>query len=246
MIILSVYYAIHDTRAEGANSVVKINYKIVLLQIACFILPILVLLIPNIILKDGSINYTLQGIISTVTSFGGGEAYLTVADGLFVSSNIVSPEEFYSYIVPVANALPGPILVKILSGIGYFIGSNEGGLLAGYLLSALGFVIGVGATCIVFVIVHMVYKAFSEIEVFVTLKKWILPAICGLLISTILSMFHEMFKITAEKGISGFISAIIAAMVIIGAEQLHKRLHIHDVILIILSGAVSLFMLNVI
>ena len=51
-----------------------------------------------------------------MAGFGGGDAYLTIADGLFVQSGMVTDDYFYSQLIPVTNVLPGSILCKILAG----------------------------------------------------------------------------------------------------------------------------------
>lgn len=44
-------------------------------------------------LTASSISFLLRGLLSAVMSFGGGDAYLTVADGMFVDSGMVTKEE---------------------------------------------------------------------------------------------------------------------------------------------------------
>lgn len=73
---------------------------------------------------------------SAVSSFGGGEAYVGVADGFFVQSGMVDRHVFYTQLVPIANALPGPILVKVAAGIGYLAGLPGGPVLAWGLAAA--------------------------------------------------------------------------------------------------------------
>ena len=63
--------------------------------------------------------------LSSITSFGGGEAYIAVADGYFVQPGYVDAGTFYTQLVPIANALPGPILVKVAAGIGYLTGGKH-------------------------------------------------------------------------------------------------------------------------
>ncbi|TFB51064.1 chromate transporter [Cryobacterium tagatosivorans] len=91
-------------------------------------------------------GFVLLAALSTVSSFGGGEAYVAVADGFFVAPGLVDPLDFYGQIVPVANALPGPILVKVAAGIGYAVGAAAGGPVAGIALTtAVMLVVGVCA-----------------------------------------------------------------------------------------------------
>lgn len=192
-----------------------------------------------------SFKFSISGIISTLTSFGGGEAFLSVAQGVFVDTNIISGDVFYKQIVPIANALPGPILVKILAGIGYVLGFKlSNSIVLGYVFSMLGIAIGVGTSSGVFAIIFMIYNSFKSLSVFKILKTWILPAICGLLLSTVLSMLFEMLRTTEIKHINP-IFAIFAFIIIITFNfLLHKKYKINDLYLILLSGIISWTMIN--
>ncbi|MEI3279984.1 MAG: hypothetical protein V8R46_04070 [Eubacterium ramulus] len=64
-------------------------------------------------------------MISAVISFGGGDAYLAVANGMFVNTGMIGYDDFYSKIASVANGLPGSILCKILAGVGYIFGCQS-------------------------------------------------------------------------------------------------------------------------
>ena len=55
------------------------------------------------------------------------DRYLTIADGLFVDTNMVTESQFYGHIVSVVNVLPGSILCKTLCGVGYYLGINISG-----------------------------------------------------------------------------------------------------------------------
>lgn len=192
-------------------------------------------------------KFVINGILATVTSFGGGESFLTVAQGNFVDNNLITNQVFYKQIVPVANALPGPILVKVLAGIGYVYGFNLGNnsIVAGYIVSLLGMIIGVGLSVIVFSIVLMIYNAFKNLSIFITLKKWILPVVCGLLLSTIVSMMVEMFKTTSEANINTLWGLLIFVLVVLSNFLIHIKYKVNDLLLLLGSGAIYLVILNV-
>ena len=67
---------------------------------------------PALINNANIVEFIGKGIISAFMSFGGGDAYLTIADGLFVDTNMVTESQFYGHIVSVVNVLPGSILCK--------------------------------------------------------------------------------------------------------------------------------------
>ncbi len=177
--------------------------------------------------------------LSTITSFGGGEAYVSVADGVFVQGGYTSAELFYTRLVPVANALPGPILAKIASGIGFLLGAREGCLLTGF---ALAGVTAFGVTGVCSGIAVLVLHAFDSIResLFIrSLKQYILPVICGMLLSTSLSMLCESMHITAAKGLTGIpvLTVLLAGIMLLHA--VHRKFKLHDIILLAGCAGIS-------
>lgn len=83
--------------------------------------------IPAMFLTAKALRFIGMGWLSSVMSFGGGDAYLSVAQGLFVEGGVINNADFYGNVVSVANALPGSILCKILTGIAYDVGYNLNG-----------------------------------------------------------------------------------------------------------------------
>lgn len=75
--------------------------------------------LPSLILFGNSSKLITNGFISSLISFGGGDSYLAIAEGMFIDTNIISSDIFYGQIVPVVNVVPGSILCKTLSLIGF-------------------------------------------------------------------------------------------------------------------------------
>lgn len=191
------------------------------------------------------IDFLVKITSSTVTSFGGGEAYVSVADGIFVQGGYIKPDLFYTRLVPVANSLPGPILVKIAAGMGFLFGQQAGGTVAGWVVALISGVTAMGVCCAIAIVVLTLYDSVKELQFITNLKKYILPVICGMLISTSAAMLFESMKITGGKGISGFISLPAILLSIYGLNFLHRKYGLHDVILLILSAVLSLGVLLV-
>lgn len=178
--------------------------------------------------------------LSTVTSFGGGEAYVGVADGFFVASGIVPGNEFYGQAVPVANALPGPILVKIASALGYSYGLQAGGWQLGIVFAVAAFLLSVSACSAVAMLLMGGYGKVANSAFVRRLGSYVLPVICGLLITTCLSMILANMDIAGHAGIN---QPAVGWATLIGAVALwalHKRFHLHDVVLLLIAGGVSL------
>lgn len=182
--------------------------------------------------------------LSTVSSFGGGEAYVGVADGFFVARGHVSSQEFYGQVVPVANALPGPILVKIASALGYSFGLENGGPGLAIALAALAFLLTIAACSSLAMLVMAGYDKASRSSFVRNLGTHILPVICGLLISTSLSMVLANVDIGRASGVSPALMAWASILSVAGLWWLHHRHQLHDLALLGLGGGVSLLALT--
>ena len=107
-------------------------------------------------------------------SFGGGDAYLSVAQGLFVEGGVINNADFYGNVVAVANSLPGSILCKILTGIAYDVGYNlNGSVIEGFLVALSGFACSVAASGAIFELVFCVYEKYESLQIFSVVKHFI-------------------------------------------------------------------------
>lgn len=157
----------------------------------------LLLGLPALMMLPDSVSYLGAGFLSSLLSFGGGDAYLTIADGLFVQGGTVPAADFYGQLVPVANALPGSILCKILTGIGYLAGFRMGGTSAGLILSLAGFAVSVAASGLIFGLIARLLRTFHDVPVFRQISLWVRPIISGLLLNVALSMLRTNLDIGA-------------------------------------------------
>lgn len=170
--------------------------------VACILFAV-ILAVPAMIICEETWQYLVNGWLSSFMSFGGGDAYLTIADGLFVAEDMLSEEAFYGSLVPVVNVLPGSILCKTLSGIGYVIGHQvSGSHVVGVLMAVAGFATSVAASCVVVSVVHYLYDRYEAVTVFVLIKRWVRPIIGGLLINVILSLVYQNMKLGMAETVS--------------------------------------------
>lgn len=259
MLILAVGAIVYDCRNSISLERLKSRKKIslsrvtkkILLSIAIFFVLIVILLGASLLLEKAPENasflsvmdFAIKSIIATCTSFGGGEAFISIADGTFVESGYISTGTFYSQVVPVANALPGPILVKILAGIGYGFGTEHFSSPAfGWLLAMLATAIGIGCSSILALIVMLGFDSLKDSIRLNMIKKYILPVVCGMLITTSVSMIKEMFVVFSEhlggRGINyGYILCISLYLLIIYGI---KKLHLPDIIVLASAALISL------
>ncbi len=182
--------------------------------------------------------------LSTVSSFGGGEAYVGVADGFFVAPGHVDSLEFYGQVVPVANALPGPILVKVASALGYSFGLANGGPGLAVAVAGLAFVVSVALCSALAVLVMAGYGKASKSAFVRNLSVHILPVICGLLVTTSLSMVLANVDIGLAAGASPVVVAWATVAGVVLLWWLQRRYQLHDLVLLALGGGVSLVVLT--
>lgn len=156
----------------------------------------LVCSIPALLLYDGTADYLIRGCISSLTSFGGGDAYLALAGGMFVTSGLVLHSDFYSQLVPVVNASPGSILCKVLSGVGYYLGYRATGSVGiGLLVALAGFSCAIAMSCVTYSVGAFFYSTLEKSYGFSILKRLIRPTISGLLLTVGLGLFYNCLEI---------------------------------------------------
>ncbi len=190
-----------------------------------------------------------QGFLSSILSFGGGDAYLSVADGMFVSSGIIDGASFYGHLVPLVNLLPGSILCKTLSGIGYLLGYDlsSGSIVIGCLVALAGFSCSVMASGGVFCLVSYIYECFESLDVFRLLGRWIRPIIGGTLLTVMLSLVSQNistgeklgFPVAASLGVTLFIYAANIVLLYI-LKKKNGFLIVFSIVATLLCGNIAL------
>lgn len=150
-----------------------------------------------------AVAFIRNGIVSAIMSFGGGDAYLTVAEGLFVESDMITESQYFGQIVTLVNILPGSILCKTLAGVGYYLGFNTTGSMGtGILFAIVGFVCSIAVSCGFFAIIYHTYDSLNSLHVFRLISRWIRPIIAGLLINIMLSLCNQNIVASSAMGCS--------------------------------------------
>ncbi len=183
-------HASKKRRASGVQGKKDTLGKELLLSVLFWLLFVILLSFPAILISPGTIPFLGTGFLSSVMSFGGGDAYLSVAQGLFVERGIISHTDFYGNIVTVANALPGSILCKVLTGVGYSLGFGlHGSIAEGVLMAVAGYSCSVAASGSIYVLIWAVFQKFENLRIFATIRHFIRPIVSGLLLNVALSLF---------------------------------------------------------
>jgi chromate transporter len=181
--------------------------------------------------------------LSTVTSFGGGEAYIGVAEGFFVRSGLIGTQEFFTQLVPIANALPGPILVKVAAGVGFSFGGPSGPLVA-WVLAGAAMLITVSASCAVALPVLATYDSLRDHPLMVNIGRYIMPVICGLLIQVCASMLEVSAGVAESAGIAATPLTWVTLAVVAVLSYVHLKALVPDTVLLLACGAASLLVLG--
>ncbi len=188
--------------------------------------------------------YSANGLLSTLISFGGGDAYLTVADGLFVRTDLITESFFYHYVVPMVNVLPGSILCKTLSGIGYYLGfSVHGKVWEGILIAVTGFFVSLLASCGVFDLVGCFYGSLRKLYVMKGIRKWIRPIVSGLMINVILSLVWQNMNLGSEEMLGAGPVVMMLFIYVMDLIMVYK-LKMKNVSIVFLSAFISLISCN--
>lgn len=252
MIVLAVRGLVLSIRSDMAFSrkpidrgILRRSRQSAVSEVLFWIFFTLLLSVPAVLLTGKTAGYLVRGFISSLMSFGGGDAYLSVADGMFVETGMVTNSEFYSLLVPVANVLPGSILCKILTGAGYYLGFNTTGSVTGGLLVALaGFACSLSASGIVFCAIYHVYECMEQISVFQMIGRWIRPIIAGLLLSVMFAMISQNLKTGISIGAARGPVLIVTLGILALDLFLYLRKGKSNLFLIGVSAALGLALTN--
>ncbi|MBR3456849.1 MAG: chromate transporter, partial [Selenomonadaceae bacterium] len=205
---------------------------------------VVVFALPALWVSSAALAYVGSGFLSSLMSFGGGDAYLTVADGLFVETAFVTEDEFYGTIVPLVNLLPGSILCKTLTGVGYFVGQgavhSEWGA---YLMAVAGFAASIAASCGVFTLVRCIYREFQQLEIFRTVRQVIRPIVSGLLLTVALALFYQARKLGMAEGM-GWWPVILMMVLSVLDSWLYFGKQMVNVRVLLVSCALAMVMCN--
>ena len=200
MVTIGKLYVTYIQRMKGMHSVGSIGMtlfgigKETIGDIVVWLCFLAVCTLPMIILFSPAADYLLKGMYSSFLSYGGGDAYLTVADGVFVDTGMVKEGVFYQQLVAIAIVLPGSILCKILTGVGYLIGYGiHQNIIDGILIAFSGFVCSICASGIVYSIGDYLCKNFEQLPLFELIKRWLHPIIGGLLLNVIVALLNQIW-----------------------------------------------------
>ena len=243
MIALSLagfYQSLHQEQQIN-----RISAKNLIREGVTWLLLIVLGMVPALCTMDGSLLFMLKGAFSSLISFGGGDAYLVVADGLFVNDGTLTDEMFYGTLVPIVNVLPGSILCKTLTGIGYLLGyGTNHSYLTGIVMAVLGYVTSVVASGMVFCIGYYIFQRYKKLDIFHLLRRLIKPIISGLLITVMLSLLKQNIHVGEQAAFGPAVAVIMMFLIFVANLYLSRREKCSNALLVALSAVTSCLLCN--
>ncbi len=221
MVVLSVYGVVRGGTKKKKN--VKTDLRPLAVKTVIWILFFILLSLPAFLfVSHHALHFSLKGLISSLLSFGGGDAYLTIADGLFVP-DYIGDNEFYNHLVLIVNILPGSILCKTLTGIGYEFGVNiSGSGFGGVLMALAGFSCSVAASCGVFNCIFHLYEWMEKITIFAKIKKSIRVIVSGLLLTVMAGLVKSGMATNTNPELPHY-TVLVMILAIYGLNMILKH-----------------------
>lgn len=244
MVALAVYGVV--SVRDKSEIPVRVSPKGLIKECAVWFIVLAVACIPAYFMVPELVKYIGDGFLSSLISFGGGDAYLTVADGMFVEKGMISEDDFYGRLVILVNVLPGSILCKTLTGVGYYFGFSAGGMLAAVLTAFAGFACSLIGSCFTMSIARYFFDTFDKMRAFCALKEWTKVIISGLLGTVILSLLYQCIDVAHSYDASGVL-VIIELAAIYGLNIfLAKKYDLGTWVSVIISIGTALILGNLI
>ena len=136
--------------------------------------------------KRSLLNLFLTSTKLSFVSFGGGNAIIPFYEKEFVEKDKSLSESELLNIITIANSIPGPSVIEMSTGIGYYIHGFWGALVC-----MLGVLIPVPFT---FVLIYSQLDFLKDSEIFIKIAKSIIPVISGLLLKLAFDYFMKSRK----------------------------------------------------
>lgn len=225
MLILGCYGFYCSLKAGNVHF--QVNRKKIGRSLCVWFLFLSLLVLPSCLFCKNALIFVGKGLLSAYSSFGGGDAYLSVAEGMFVSSGMIESSIFYSQLAAIANLLPGSILCKVLSGAGYLIGYGvSGSVLQGLFMALAGFAVSIFGSCSIFILCWHLYSELENVNAFRIMGSYIRPVVSGLLMNVALALLAEILQVGRDSGISGswmLIGAVVLLCCFLIIGSLRRR-----------------------
>ncbi|MCR4842885.1 MAG: chromate transporter [Eubacterium sp.] len=239
MVVLSLVGLFQSVKGAGVR--MDIDKKKMGRTLIFWLIFVVILSVPALMILDQAVPFLLRDLLSTFMSFGGGDAYLTIADGMFVDTGYVSSDTFYSQIITVVNVLPGSILCKTLYGVGYYMGYEATGMVGvGILTGISSYACSVGASCAAFYLIYYLYAGISKLPAIDFIGRWIRPIVCGLLVKVMLALVNSGMSLDSTTGRSRWLILLFLAILAAANFFTKKKFNINPWLMVLVDIILAL------
>ena len=246
LIITSIIYDAAHTKIKKERTPYHFDYK-PLRNLVLFVLisAVFTAIVFAVSQDSNAWVFALKVVTSSLTSFGGGEVYIGISEAFFVQTGFIPEINFSTQILGIANSMPGPVLCAIVTGIGFTYGNINHGIGFGWLFGLLGLTLSITATAIGALTLFMCYDSVKDRARLRMVIRYIMPVICGMLITTALSLLRQASYVLIGEGSNPFSSAGIVIAIFLFLLFLHKKYRINDIILLFISGGGTLVIMGI-
>jgi len=243
--ILYDYTICKDARRE--NNPFHFDFKPIWNLLLFILIGVAFIAITYSVLRDDNVKvYAGKVVSSTLTAFGGGEVFIGISEAVFVKTGFTPEKIFSSQIIGIANTMPGPVLMAIVTGIGYTYGYEHHGIAYGWLVGLLGLSLSIVVSAVCGIILYVFFDMLRNCYRLQTIIKYIMPVVCGMLISTALSLINQASNVLMEVGANPFVSIAIVIAIFVAMRVLYKTFGCKDLSLVLIGGFGTLLVLSIV
>ena len=190
-------------------------------------------------------DFALRIMLSSLTSYGGGEVYIGIADAVFVQTGFISAEDFFGRVVGFSSAMPGSVLLATAAGIGFVYGNSIGGIAFAWIFGFLGVILGVAATAFGAIVLYIGFNMFKDSHRLRMITKYMMAIVCGVLISTSLTLINQAASVITREGVSAWISISVVLAIFLVMTLLSKVCKVSNIKLLFIGGLGTLIAMGI-
>jgi len=188
----------------------------------------------------GSLTFAAKGLASSLTSFGGGEVYYAIADETFVQTGMIAREFYDARIMGFAGAMPGPVIVSIIAGVGFAFGSDMGGAAYGWLFGLVGIAMAVTATAFGALTLYALFGILKENPRLKLIMAYIIPTVCGVLASVAVNLMRTAAAVVSGVGLHALAGYAVMASILAAMLLVCRRVKVNDMAMFACGGILTL------
>ena len=246
MVAASITYDFVNNRGKAQKSTARFDYKTLRNLLLFILISAMFTVLTFFISRDTNVwTYAFRVITSSLSSFGGGEVYIGISEAVFVQTGFIPEYIYNTQIIGIANTMPGPVIVAIVAGIGYTYGSIHHGVPFGWMFGLLGLSLTITATAMGALTLFICFEFLKNSFRLQMVIKYIMPVVCGVLISTALSLLRQAASVLIGVGIFPTLSLCIVIGIFLIMLFLNKKFQANDIVLLLLGAAGTITALGI-